>query len=86
MSVAVVFKPGGESSSKSVALPTLPRDTLACNDRPRQSHSRPGFRRPDRHEDTLRFAERSGVCAMIERVPLAKVKEAFVHMMIGGKA
>lgn len=49
MSIAVVFKPGGESSSKSAALPSLPQNTFAGNARRRQSHSRLGFRRRDRH-------------------------------------
>ena len=34
-------------------------------------------------EDTLRFAELSGVRAMIEKFPLAKVNEAYARMMSG---
>jgi D-arabinose 1-dehydrogenase-like Zn-dependent alcohol dehydrogenase len=38
---------------------------------------------PADSEDTLRFAELSGVRPMIERFPLAKVNEAYVRMMSG---
>lgn len=38
---------------------------------------------PTDSEDTLRFAELSGVRAMIEKFPLAKVNEAYVRMTSG---
>jgi D-arabinose 1-dehydrogenase-like Zn-dependent alcohol dehydrogenase len=38
---------------------------------------------PTDSEDTLRFAELSGVRPMIETYPLAKAAEAFAHMMSG---
>ena len=38
---------------------------------------------PSDSEDTLRFAERSGVKAMIERFPFAKVNEGFARMWSG---
>ncbi len=38
---------------------------------------------PTDSEDTLRFAELTGVRAMIERYPLAKAGEAFARMMSG---
>jgi D-arabinose 1-dehydrogenase-like Zn-dependent alcohol dehydrogenase len=34
-------------------------------------------------EDTLRFAEMSGVCPMIEKLPLAKTAEGYARMMSG---
>jgi D-arabinose 1-dehydrogenase-like Zn-dependent alcohol dehydrogenase len=34
-------------------------------------------------EDTLQFSEMTGVRAMIEKYPLAKVKEAYERMMSG---
>ncbi len=34
-------------------------------------------------EDTLRFAEMTGVKAMVEKYPLEKVKEAYERMMSG---
>ena len=40
---------------------------------------------PTDSEDTLRFAQLTGVRAMIEKFPLAKVNEAFARM-ISGKA
>ena len=38
---------------------------------------------PTDSEDTLRFAELTGVRAMIEKFPLAKVNDAFARMMSG---
>jgi D-arabinose 1-dehydrogenase-like Zn-dependent alcohol dehydrogenase len=34
-------------------------------------------------EDTLRFAELTGVRPMIEKYPLARASEAYAHMMSG---
>src|SRR3989442_933398 len=38
---------------------------------------------PTDSEDTLRFAELTGVRPMIEKYPLARVNEAYAHMMSG---
>jgi len=38
---------------------------------------------PTDSEDTLRFAEMTGVRAMIEKYPLEKAAEAFARMMSG---
>jgi D-arabinose 1-dehydrogenase-like Zn-dependent alcohol dehydrogenase len=38
---------------------------------------------PTDSEDTLRFAEMTGVRPMIEKYPLAKVSEAYARMMSG---
>jgi D-arabinose 1-dehydrogenase-like Zn-dependent alcohol dehydrogenase len=38
---------------------------------------------PTDSEDTLRFAELTGVRPMIERYPLARVNDAYAHMMSG---
>ena len=38
---------------------------------------------PTDSEDTLRFAELTGVCPMIEKYPLAKAGEAYARMMSG---
>src|SRR3989475_7950570 len=38
---------------------------------------------PTAYEDTLRFAELTGVRPMIEKYPLARVNEAYAHMMSG---
>ena len=38
---------------------------------------------PTDSEDTLRFAEMTGVKAMIEKYPLAKADEAYARMMSG---
>ena len=38
---------------------------------------------PTDSEDTLRFAEMTGVRAMIEKYPLAKAAEAYDRMMSG---
>lgn len=38
---------------------------------------------PTDSEDTLRFAEMTGVRPMIEKYPLAKAAEGYAHMMSG---
>jgi D-arabinose 1-dehydrogenase-like Zn-dependent alcohol dehydrogenase len=38
---------------------------------------------PTDSEDTLRFAEMTGVCPMIEKYPLAKVADGYARMMSG---
>jgi len=38
---------------------------------------------PTDSEDTLRFAELTGVRPMIEKYPLARVNEAYAQMMSG---
>jgi len=38
---------------------------------------------PNDSEDTLRFAELTGVRPMIETYPLARVNEAYAHMLSG---
>ncbi len=38
---------------------------------------------PTDSEDTLRFAEMTGVCPMIEKYPLAKAAEGYARMMSG---
>jgi D-arabinose 1-dehydrogenase-like Zn-dependent alcohol dehydrogenase len=38
---------------------------------------------PTDSEDTLRFAELTGVRPMIETYPLARVNEAYAHMLSG---
>jgi len=42
-----------------------------------------GLGDPTDSEDTLRFAELTGVRPMIEKFPFAKVNEAYARMMSG---
>jgi len=42
-----------------------------------------GVRHTDDSEDTLRFAEMTGVRPMIEKFPLVKAAEAYARMMSG---